>query len=325
MAATNGVSTPPTSASSPSSLEKSQAILNDLRLSGESERSSPPSNSPVLNGKHPPEATTGSDGNDVETLQQELARTREEKESLASQYRNLLAKLTTMRTTLGNKLKQDAEELDRREQEIQSLSAQNEDLSGTVETLKEELISSSAEIERATTELDRMRNQTLHENAQETMRLERELREAQTELERCRLERDEWERSAQEERVTSEEARALVDDARRDLEIEREARERDAGELESERERASNLQSVLQDFQAAKEHELRQAVKDYDGQLNQVTQSLAEFKSRALNAELKLEETTSNSSRVEALEKEVKDKGLLIQKLRHEGEYSRHL
>lgn len=44
----------------------------------------------------------------VQRLEQELQRTRDEKDALATQYRNLLAKLTTMRTTLGNKLKQDA-------------------------------------------------------------------------------------------------------------------------------------------------------------------------------------------------------------------------
>ena len=44
----------------------------------------------------------------AQRLEQELQRTREEKDALATQYRNLLAKLTTMRTTLGNKLQQDA-------------------------------------------------------------------------------------------------------------------------------------------------------------------------------------------------------------------------
>ena len=39
-------------------------------------------------------------------LQQELERTREERDEFATQYRNLLGKLQTMRNTLGNKLKQ---------------------------------------------------------------------------------------------------------------------------------------------------------------------------------------------------------------------------
>lgn len=44
----------------------------------------------------------------VQRLQRELERTKQEKDALAAQYRTLLSKLTTMRTTLGNKLQQDA-------------------------------------------------------------------------------------------------------------------------------------------------------------------------------------------------------------------------
>lgn len=62
-----------------------------------------------------PDDNEGEEGSDerepldnVEKLQQELERTRGEKEALAEQYRNLLGKLTTMRTTLGNKLREDA-------------------------------------------------------------------------------------------------------------------------------------------------------------------------------------------------------------------------
>jgi hypothetical protein len=59
----------------------------------------------VLNGRiHSPDT----DADPVASLQLQLERTMEEKESLAAQYRTLLAKLTTMRTTLGNKLQQDA-------------------------------------------------------------------------------------------------------------------------------------------------------------------------------------------------------------------------
>ena len=73
------------------------------------------------------------------------------------------------------------------------------------------------------------------------------------------------------------------------------------------------------DSKIAKEHDLKQATKEYESQLLQVTQSLAEYKSRALNAELQLEETSTNNTRVQELEKEVKEKSILIGKLRHEG------
>ncbi|EPQ52346.1 hypothetical protein GLOTRDRAFT_80624 [Gloeophyllum trabeum ATCC 11539] len=287
------------------------------RGSLEGDRSNaPPSNTNAVNGHSYGE---DEDSDPVQRLRDELERTKEEKEALAAQYRNLLGKLTTMRTTLQNKLKQDAEELERREQLVQQLTAENEDLVSTVETLKSELLTSNEEAEKASRELEAMRSRALQETAQETIVRERELRELQSELERCRIEKDEWEHAALHERTFADEARATIETLQRDLEIEREAREREAAQLESEREKANNLQSVLEDFQTAKEHELKQAVKEHEDQFNQLTQSLAEYKHRALTAELQLEESTSNSSRIQNLEKEVKEKELLIQKLRHEA------
>lgn len=119
-----------------------------------------------------------------------------------------------------------------------------------METLKVELISSNDEAERTTRELEAIRTRALHENAQESMLRERELRESQSELERCRIERDEWERALMQERVVLNEARVSIDALSRDFEIEQEARRRDVEALEVERERANNLQSVLEDFQA---------------------------------------------------------------------------
>ena len=133
---------------------------------------------------------------------------------------------------------------------IQQLTAEGDDFRSTVETLKAELISSNDEAERATRELEALRTRALHENAQESMLRERELRETQSELERCRIERDEWERALMQERVVLNEARVSIDILSRDFEIEQEARRRDVGALEMERERAINLQSVLEDFQA---------------------------------------------------------------------------
>lgn len=72
-------------------------------LSGESRRSLDlPLNG---NGVH---SNSNEESDLVQRLERELDHTREEKENLATQYRNLLAKLTQMRTSLGNKLQQDA-------------------------------------------------------------------------------------------------------------------------------------------------------------------------------------------------------------------------
>ncbi|THH01466.1 hypothetical protein EW026_g1222 [Hermanssonia centrifuga] len=292
---------------------------NGSRQSFDSERVSSPSPTKGLNGTVNGRNEDLSNMDPVERLQHELERTKEEKDTLAAQYRNLLSKLTTMRTTLGNKLKQDAEELDRQEQLVQQLTIQNEDLATTVETMKSELIASNEEAERASRELETMRSRAFQENAQEAYLRERELREAQAELEQCRIERDEWEHKALQEHVVADEAKGALEEARRDLQIEIEARDQEAAALGVERDKVDNLQSVLEDFQAAKDRELQQAVKDYEARLMQVTQSLAEYKHRALTAELQLEESSTNSTRTQELEKEVKEKNLLIGKLRHEA------
>ncbi|KAJ7892753.1 hypothetical protein B0H14DRAFT_956529 [Mycena olivaceomarginata] len=236
-------------------------------------------------------------------LQQELERTREEKETLAAQYRNLLAKMTSM----GNKLEQDTEELDRREVLVQQLQAQNDEPTSTMEMPKEELVSTSAEAQRASGELDNMRSEALKESVQESLVRERELRETQTELEQCRTEKYEWERTALQERVLAAEARSNAELYRRALELEWETRKRDAPELESEWEISDRLQFVLQDFETWKDHKRQQAA---NPQLARVTQ--------LLTAELRLKKPQTNTSQMQELEKEVKQT-LLDEKLRHEA------
>jgi hypothetical protein len=89
-------------------LSQAHQALNGLRLSGDSERSNATSPPPAgVNGTKE-HVEDGGEGDPLEQLQRELQRTRDEKETLATQYRNLLSKLTNMRTTLGTKLQQDA-------------------------------------------------------------------------------------------------------------------------------------------------------------------------------------------------------------------------
>lgn len=133
---------------------------------------------------------------------------------------------------------------------MQQLTAQNDDLSITVETLKQELIASHDETERISNELDTLRSRALEESAQESLVRDRELREAQMELERCRMEREEWERIAMQEGAVVDDLKSGIETLKTDLELEREARDRYSLQVQSEREKSHNLESVLQDFQA---------------------------------------------------------------------------
>ena len=92
----------------------SSNAVKESRSSLDSERSFDIGSPPALqNGVHDHSTTNGVEQPDdtddpVERLQRELARTKEEKDKLATQYNSLLARLTQMRTTLGTKLQQDA-------------------------------------------------------------------------------------------------------------------------------------------------------------------------------------------------------------------------
>ncbi|QRV75862.1 GRIP domain-containing protein [Ceratobasidium sp. AG-Ba] len=265
----------------------------------------------------------------ISWLEQELEKTRAESDNWAEQYRNLLAKLTTMRTTLANKLKQDAEELDRREQHINQLTATNEDLSSTIETLKQELITANDESSHLSHELSALRQRALDNTSSADAELEQtrlELEHTRTDLEATRreleverLEREDLEREAAQERVMAEEVRTQVSVLRREVEQAAALRAKDIEAIEREKEKSSNLQSVLEDFQLTKDMEIRQALAESESSLQHTIKQLAEFKSRALQAEAELAESTHNSDRVTSLEKEVKEKNLLIGKLRHEA------
>ncbi|KZT54617.1 hypothetical protein CALCODRAFT_499551 [Calocera cornea HHB12733] len=70
---------------------------------------------------------------------------------------------------------------------------------------------------------------------------------------------------------------------------------------------------------AAKESELRVATAELSAQLASVSSALVEYKARTQKAEAALAQSANSSTRCAELEKEVKEKNLLIGKLRHEA------
>ncbi len=140
----------------------------------------------------------------------------------------------------------------------------------------------------------------------ESLQREQALREARAELEHTRTARDDWEAEAMAQRVRVDEARLTLETTYRELTGAKEASERNAATRDAENERANNLQAVLEDFQSgacsmsgvvvdpsdftrlpAKDHELQQAVSEREAQLAEITQFLAEYKHRALQAEVR--------------------------------------
>lgn len=252
----------------------------------------------------------------------QLESLRSEKATLEAQYGALLSKLTTMRNTLGDKLRQDADELDRREQQICQLQAQNEELASTAETLKSELVSSNTETDRLQLELDQIRSRMLDLQRQtdsESYEREEAYRETQDELERLR-------------NLLEDHQRELMSESYRRDQAELNIKERDAMILKLNREieslkqdrdtqakSAVNLQSVLEEFQTAKDAEIQSVVSDTQSRLVEAERKLAVFEQRAIDAQAKLASSETGAAQSELLKKELKEKNLLVGKLRHEA------
>lgn len=189
---------------------------------------SPPSRASPI----PRSSTDSTRDREGETVEAQLERVKQEKEHLNHQYRSLLSKLTAMRQSLGEKLKEDAEELDRRELQISELEEEKEKLSARVKELEEE----------AEARADTGGNDDL-------MSLTDEMRELRGEIEKLRAEKEEWEQECAQERQRREQ---LEDEIRGFERERREAQaeaERAIKECKEERERAANLQEVLEEFQ----------------------------------------------------------------------------
>lgn len=203
------------------------------------------------------------------------------------------------------------EELDRREQEISDLRAENEDLHLTVDTLKSELVQTNEDADHVHSELEQLRLRAFDSQRQtsdEATSRETALRDAQEDLERVRMEREEWEDEAMRERVRREELTARVGTIELELAAAKTEREVLREERDREAESAANLHNVLEEFQAgqlrcsgssarpltlpicgvaAKERELKATLGDLQTQLRSTTESLNDFKRRASDAEVR--------------------------------------
>lgn len=133
------------------------------------------------------------------------------------------------------------------------MRATSEDLGNTVETLKSELIASNEDAEYAHSELETLRVRAFDSQkntSEEASSREIALRDAQEDLERVRMEREEWEGEAMRERVRREELAGRAGSL--EMELSAVKNERNALRMDRDREAesAANLHAVLEEFQA---------------------------------------------------------------------------
>ncbi|KAI7881273.1 hypothetical protein K492DRAFT_129145 [Lichtheimia hyalospora FSU 10163] len=238
---------------------------------------------------------------ELETKLQHVEKQHRESEErvaqLQQEHQSLLGKLAHIKETLAPRLEADKQ-----------LRQQVSDLSSRLETAERELTQTRA---------DRVRHE--EEMGRDLAAKERMIAELQGHVEQIQQEREEWEAHAMQTDAQRNQLETRCQQLTESMDELQQQQQKEKQEHELERASLANLQTVLEEFQTTKDAEVRAAVEHIERQLEVAKKSLAEFQERARVAESALDQYQQDVAKTQQYEQEIKEKNLLIGKLRHEA------
>jgi chromosome segregation ATPase len=255
-------------------------------------------------------------------VKEELEQTQESKEQAESQYKTLLGKVNTIRSQLGERLKADAAELEQKREQIEQLESNNAAAQADQERLQASIAALNAKVETQSAELESIRSRTnlsstnFAKERDELLSREAFVRE---EYEVAKQAMQDWEILATEERSRREALEERMQEVEEQLRTQQSAYERARNEVETQSSTVDGLQRVLRDLQEERKKELRGLVEQSQERVDKLTTKLEEAESERNTLRTELGSTKEALERAEPFEKEVKEKNLLIGKLRHEA------
>ncbi|KAI1418123.1 hypothetical protein F5Y13DRAFT_35784 [Hypoxylon sp. FL1857] len=147
----------------------------------------------------------------------------------------------------------------------------------------------------------------------------RQIQHLREEAEAAKDAMGDWEVLAMEERSIRESLAEKAAALEEQLSTLKESYERVVSERDSQSQAVDRLQRALQEIQEARKKELREMVETSEEQLQALKKLVQEADTRATEAEKVKETLQKELERTAPFEKEVKEKNLLIGKLRHEA------
>ncbi|CAG8032597.1 unnamed protein product [Penicillium salamii] len=259
---------------------------------------------------------------DIEPLQQRLDDAESKKDQAEAQYQKLLERVNTIKSQLGERLKEDAEELALARAQIEELEDENSALKEELDSKSNQMLELSGDSAEKEKELATLRDrsslsqQNWLKEKEEMLGQESYL---QAEFEQAKEAMHNWEILAMEERSIRENLNEKVGDLEEQLSSLKEAYERATDDRDTQQSTVDGLQRALQEIQAARKQELRELVESSDSQLEELRRSLREAQKQASDADKGIQTAQEEIERIRPFEKEVKEKNLLIGKLRHEA------
>lgn len=206
--------------------------------------------------------------------------------------------------------------------QIDELEDENASLKSQLESKSTEFANLSNESAQKSKEIATLRDRTTL-SQQNWLKERQELIEQesylQSEFEQAKEAMHNWEVLAMEERSIRENLGEKVVDLEEQLGNLRDAYEKATNERDTQQSTVDGLQRALQEIQSARKQELRELVESSDTQLEELRRSLREAQQQASDADKNIKAAQEELDRVRPFEKEVKEKNLLIGKLRHEA------
>jgi chromosome segregation ATPase len=259
---------------------------------------------------------------EVSQLRTDLEESEAAKDQAETQYQNLLGRVERIKETLGDRLKRDKIELDEAKDRVEELEAANEELRTGRRAVEEEVERLKAEMAEQGRELAglRSRSNLSQQNwFKEKEDLSRQTSHLKQELEHTAAAMGEWEVIAMEERSMRETLSDKVADLEEQVGSVREAHERVVGERDTQSQAVDGLQRALQEIQEARKKELREMVESSESQVAELKKRAQEAEEKAAKMEKEMEGLARELDRTVPFEMQVKEKNLLIGKLRHEA------
>ena len=205
---------------------------------------------------------------------------------------------------------------------IEELEEQKTGLQEQYTAKSAEVDSLTSEVQAQSKELSSLRNRA-NLSQQNWIKEREELAEQEAfvreEFENAKQAMHDWEVLAMEERSIRKDLGEKVGDLEEQVSSLRDAYERAASERDSQSTTVDGLQKALQEIQTARKLELRELVESSQTEIETLRRQLQDAEKASSVAIAELQNTKKELERALPFEKEVKEKNLLIGKLRHEA------
>ncbi|KAK6368975.1 hypothetical protein LTR64_007134 [Lithohypha guttulata] len=255
-------------------------------------------------------------------VRNELEAVQGERETAEENYQNLLGKVNTIRSQLGERLKADAEDLAQARTKIDELEEQRSEIQENY-TLKakevEDLATRNSQIEEELAEI-RERSTLSQQNwVKERQELQEQQSYWREEFDQAKQAMHDWEVLAMEERSIRRDLSDRASDLEEQLANLQRDYDRAIGDRDTQASAVDGLQRAMQEIQNARKKELREVVESSQNEVADLRKTCDHVKAELKATQDTLKQVQADLDRALPFEKEVKEKNLLIGKLRHEA------